>query len=75
VEKPRTFYAVGIPMMAVSLGSPVFAPDASPIGLVLLRSLPVGSDVTGSGMSSRGSMYIVLPASDVMEAAKQAVEK
>lgn len=75
IEKPRTFYAPGIPMMAPSLGSPVFSMDGSPIGVLLLRTLPGGSDSRQvSGIGARGVMYIVLPASDVLEASKQALE-
>lgn len=75
VEKPRMFCAPGLSMMAASLGAPVFAMDGSPIGLMLLRTLPGGSDIVQvSGIGARGSMYIVLPASDVLEAAKQAKE-
>lgn len=74
IEKPRTFYVPGLPMMAPSLGSPVFSMDGSPIGLLLLRTLPGGSDSRQvSGIGARGVMYIVLPASDVLEAAKQAL--
>jgi hypothetical protein len=72
IEKPRTFYAPGFPIMAASLGAPVFAVDSAPVGLLLLRSLPGGSDAIGSGMSSMGVMYIVLPCADVLEASKQA---
>lgn len=75
VEKPRTFYVPGLASMGASLGAPVFAMDTNVSGLLLLRTLPTGmSDEGGvfSGMSGMGMMYIVLPAADILEAAKQA---
>lgn len=74
IEKPRTFYAPGIQVMIASLGSPVFAMDGSPVGILTLRSVPGGTDTYGSGMSAMGMMYVVLPASEVLEASKQALE-
>ena len=76
VEKPRTFYVPGAESMSVSVGAPVFALDASPIGVLLLRTRAGGGD-EGSmfgGMSGMGMTYVVLPASDILEAAKQAGE-
>jgi len=60
--------------MAASLGAPVFATDSSPIGLLLLRMLQTKSaDMSFfSGLSGMGLTYIVLPAADILEAAKQA---
>lgn len=74
IEKPRTFYATGIDVMIASLGSPVFAMDGSPAGILTLRSTPGGQDTYGSGMSAMGMMYIILPASEILEASKQALE-
>ncbi len=75
VEKPRTFYAPGLPMMSASLGAPVFAPNGSPVGLLLLRILPGGSESQQiSGIGGNGTMYFILPAADVLEAARQAGE-
>ena len=74
VEKPRTFYIPGAASMAASLGAPVFAADSSPIGLLLLRTIQTKSaDMSFfSGLSGMGLTYIVLPAADILEAAKQA---
>ncbi len=75
VKKPRTFYVPGTGAMGATLGAPVFAMDTSPVGLLLLRTLPSGlsSNVSWlSSTSSMGMMYIVLPAEDVLEVAKQA---
>lgn len=75
IEKPRTFYAPGLPMMGASLGAPVFAMNGGPLGVLLLRTLPGGSDSHQvSGIGANGMMYIVLPAADILEAAKQALE-
>jgi hypothetical protein len=51
--------------------------EGVPIGLLLLRAKPSGSSDSPSmfgGMSGMGMMYVVLPAADVLEASKQAVE-
>jgi len=74
VEKPRTFYIPGVASMGASLGAPVFAMDSGPIGLLLLRTLPTKSADMSlfSGLSGMGLAYIVLPATDILEAAKQA---
>ena len=76
VEKPRTFYVPGMQSLGGSLGAPVFATDGNPIGILLFRIAPRGSsDVARmSGMGSNGMMYVILPAQDVLEAAKQATD-
>jgi hypothetical protein len=75
IEKPRTLYSQGLQAMSASLGSPVFAMDANPIGILVMRTLPGGMS-SGSRMSTgiggMGMMYVVLPAADVADAAKQA---
>lgn len=77
VEKPRTFYIPGMVTMGASLGAPVFAVDGSPVGLLLLRTVATSMDDMSflSGMSGMGMTYIVLPAGDVLEVAKQAGEE
>ena len=75
IEKPRILYALGLQAMGASLGAPVFAMDSNPIGLLLLRTSP-GGMASGAGMfggiGGTGLMYVVLPASDVVDAARQA---
>lgn len=75
IEKPRTFYALGLPAMGATLGAPVFAMDTNIVGLLLLRTVPGGMTDSASsttGLGGEGIMYVVLPAADVLAAAKQA---
>ncbi len=75
IEKPRTLYSQGLDTMAASLGAPVFAMDGNPIGILIMRTLPSGASSSSSwssGIGGTGMMYVVLPAGDVAEAAKQA---
>lgn len=76
VEKPRRFYIPGMLSMGVSLGAPAFAVDGDPIGILLLRTSTTSSDDMSyfSGISSMGMTYIILPATDISEVAKQAGE-
>jgi len=66
VEKPRFF---SIPDQGLDMGASVFMLDGSFAGLVVLRQLPSG---TGSSDWYSNSAQIILPASDIQEAAKQA---
>lgn len=77
VEKPRLFYVPGLNAMGSELGAPAFAADGSVIGILLLRTLPGRSPMGGGmmGMGSMGVLPVILPASDVVTAAKQAPEK
>lgn len=75
IEKPRTFYSLGVAAMGAPLGAPVFAMDSNCVGILLLRVLATGvsdSMPMSSGIGGSGIMYVVLPAEDVAEAAKQA---
>ena len=72
LKKPRIQYAMGMSAMSASLGAPVFAMDGNIAGLLLIKNQPAGVTDNSSGLSSMGMMYIVLPAADIIEAAKQA---
>jgi len=78
VEKPRTFYLLGQAMWAYSLGAPVFSLDGKLIGIIFLRSAKTQSDQSSgfmfSNLSQWGMMPVVLPASDIVDGAKQALE-
>ena len=77
VDKPRTYYVPGAESMNASAGAAVFSTDASPIGLLLVRSRPqsAGQDYNWfGGMSGTGLTYVIIPAADIAEAAKQAPE-
>jgi len=78
VDKPRTFYVLGGAMWGYALGAPVFAVDGKLIGILFLRTVKAQTDQsTGfmfSNLSQWGMMPIVLPASDIVDGAKQALE-
>lgn len=75
IEKPRTFFVPGVAAMATRLGSPVFALDGAPIGVLLLRATPQTSNSMSSnsgGIGGSNALYVVLPAADIADAAKEA---
>jgi hypothetical protein len=78
VEKPRTFYVLGEATWGYSLGAPVFSLDGKLIGILLLRSAKAQVDQTSgfmySSLNQWGMMPIVLPAADIVDGAKQALE-
>lgn len=78
IEKPRTFYVPGRGASSGGLGSPVFTYDGKLVGLQLLRSIKMEGrpDFTSmlSGLGGLGIIPVILPASDIAEAAKQAPE-
>jgi hypothetical protein len=78
VDKPRTFYVLGEATWGYSLGAPVFSIDGQLIGILFLRSAKAQIDQTSgfmfSNLSQWGMMPIVLPASDIVDGAKQALE-
>ena len=78
VDKPRTFYVLGEATWGYSLGAPVFSLDGKLIGIIFLRSARGQTDQTTgfmfNNLSQWGMMPIVLPASDIVDGAKQALE-
>jgi S1-C subfamily serine protease len=74
VRKPRTFYVPGNDPTHSGLGSPVFTLDGKLVGMIGLRTIreerkgPMGF----LGGMGEGMMAVVVPAADVLEAAKQA---
>jgi hypothetical protein len=78
VDKPRTFYVLGGAMWGYALGAPVFAVDGKLIGVLFLRTVNAQTDQNHgfmfSNLSQWGMMPIVLPASDIAEGVKQALE-
>lgn len=73
VQKPRTFYIPDSTMTATALGSPVFALDGNIVGIMVMRAISSGG--TGAGSSRQdNATSIILPAEDVLKAAKQAPE-
>jgi hypothetical protein len=78
LDKPRTFYLLGQSMWAYSLGAPVFSTDGKLVGIVLLRSSKTQTDQDSgfifSNLNQWGMMPVILPASDMIDGAKQAME-
>jgi len=78
VEKPRTFYLMGGSMWGYSLGAPVFSLEGKLVGILFLRSAKTQTDQSSGFMFSNlnqwGMMPVILPASDIVDGAKQALE-
>jgi hypothetical protein len=78
IDKPRTFYLLGQSMWGYSLGAPVFSTDGKLIGIVLLRNAKTQTDQDSgfifSNLNQWGMMPVILPASDIVDGAKQALE-
>ena len=78
VDKPRTFYLLGGSMWGYSLGAPVFSLDGKLVGILFLRSAKTQSDQSSgfmfSNLNQLGMMPVILPAADVVDGAKQALE-
>jgi len=66
VEKPRFF---SIPDIGLDMGASVFMLDGTFAGLIVMRQLPAAA---GSSDWYNNSTQIILPAADILEAAKQA---
>lgn len=76
IEKPRTFFVLSGP--AASMGAPAFLPNGKVVGLLTLRQVDAGRPSMMSmmgGTESLGLLAVILPAADVLEIAKQAIEK
>lgn len=76
IERPRTFFVLGSP--AASIGVPAFLPSGRIIGLLTLRQIDAGRPGMMSmvgGTESLGLLPVILPAADVLEISKQAVDK
>ena len=72
VQKPRTFYIPDSTMTSTTLGSPAFSLDGKVVGVVVMRTV---NSKGGGGRNYRDTLTsIILPAEDVLKAAKQAPE-
>jgi S1-C subfamily serine protease len=75
VQKPRLFYVPGSEMTSTTLGSPAFSLDGTVLGVFVMRSVSQKSG--GMGMFSfrpQGLTTIILPAADILKAARQVPE-
>lgn len=78
VERPRPFYILS-PGGSSGVGSPVFGVDGRPLGVVLMRSSTTEVDfnptsIFSGATGSYGFLPVVVPAADIVEVAKQALE-
>lgn len=71
VQRPRTFYIPDSSMTGTALGSPAFALDGNVVGILVMRTL---SSAGAAASRSDNATSIILPAEDVLKAAKQAPE-
>jgi len=73
IQKPRLFYVPETSATMTSLGAPAFTLDGKPLGIFVLRALKSRSS-GGSGMlgmQQDSLAAIILPADDLLKAAKQ----
>ena len=77
VTKPRSFYVLS-PGGSSGIGSPVFALTGAPLGIILIRNAAPGGEANAASQfsGSGGSSYmpILVPAADILDDAKQALE-
>lgn len=73
IQKPRLLYVPGNDPTFSSLGSPMFSLDGKIIGMVAMRSIRADSAKIGFGDMQDNLLPVVVPASDIMEAAQQAL--
>ena len=77
VTKPRPFYVLS-PGGSSGIGSPVFALTGAPLGIILIRNAAPGGEANAasqfSGTGGNTYMPIIVPAADILDDAKQAVE-
>jgi S1-C subfamily serine protease len=72
IRKPRTIYIPDSMMTSTTLGSPAFSLNGNLVGLFVMRAVGSGG---GGGRNIRENLTtIILPAEDILKAAKQAPE-
>ena len=77
IEKPRTFY-VAEGANQSNMGIPAFTASGKVVGVLTLRMIPGGRPSMFAGMSGTeglGMLPVILPAADVLDIARQAMEK
>ncbi len=75
VQKPRLFYIPDSTMTSTAQGSPGFTPDGNLLGIFVMRSVRAkGGGMGMFSMRPEGLTSIILPAADVLKAAKQVPE-
>ena len=79
VDRPRPFYILS-PGGSSGVGSPVFALNGSPLGIILIRNATMDGEANtaslfSSASGSLGIMPVIVPCSDILDDAKQAMEE
>ena len=73
VRRPRLFYIPDANLTSTTLGAPAFALDGKPVGIFVMRSIKSKSS-GGMGMlggQNENMAGIIVPADDILKAAKQ----
>jgi hypothetical protein len=78
VERPRPFYVLS-PGGSSGVGSPVFAANGALLGILLIRNAPTEGEANiasyfSASSGSYGFFPVVVPAADILEDARQALE-
>ena len=76
IERPRSFFVLG--GAAGSMGTPAFLTNGRIVGVLTMRQVEAGRTGMGAmlgGTEGLGLLPVILPAADVLEIAKQAMEK
>jgi S1-C subfamily serine protease len=72
VERPRLFYVPETSFTTTALGAPAFNLDGKVVGLFVMRALKTKSGGSGMmGMQAGNITGIILPAEDILKAARQ----
>jgi len=74
VQKPRTFYIPDSAMTGTALGSPAFALDGNIVGILVMRTITSSGGASMINFRPDNATSIILPAEEVLKAAKQAPE-
>ena len=74
IQKPRTFYIPDSAMTGTALGSPAFALDGNIVGILVMRAITSSGGASVINFRPDNATSIILPAEDVLKAAKQAPE-
>jgi S1-C subfamily serine protease len=75
VQRPRLFYVPDSSLSTTTLGAPAFTADGKVLGIFVMRAMKSKGGGGGFGMfnlQSENMTAIILPAEDVLKAAKQA---
>ena len=73
VQRPRLFYIPDASMSTTTLGAPAFTLEGKPLGIFVLRAMKGRSGGGGGMFNFQPDNFtgIILPASDILKAAKQ----